>query len=135
MSKWKYRKLEPSHVRGLCCECKTYPQKRKGKNKYGTLCSSCDKKAYTSKEAKEKSLISRKQYYKTRGYTSRQYTIYKTNCCVMCNFTSEFPCQFDVDHIDGNHNNNEVSNLQTLCANCHRLKTYLNREGIYKYHP
>lgn len=34
-------------------------------------------------------------------------------------------CQLDVDHIDGNHSNNKLSNLQTLCANCHRLKTHL----------
>ncbi|CAL9981083.1 HNH endonuclease [Vibrio phage D69] len=30
-----------------------------------------------------------------------------------------------VVHIDGNHSNNSIDNLQTLCANCHRLKTYL----------
>ena len=34
----------------------------------------------------------------------------------------------DVDHIDGNHQNNDPENLQTLCANCHRLKTYVNRD-------
>jgi 5-methylcytosine-specific restriction endonuclease McrA len=32
--------------------------------------------------------------------------------------------QLDVDHIDGNHRNNNPENLQTLCANCHRLKTF-----------
>jgi len=37
-------------------------------------------------------------------------------------------CQLDVDHIDGNHKNNEINNLQTLCANCHRLKTKLERD-------
>ena len=29
----------------------------------------------------------------------------------------------DVDHIDGNHDNNDPVNLKTLCACCHRLKT------------
>jgi 5-methylcytosine-specific restriction endonuclease McrA len=29
-----------------------------------------------------------------------------------------------VDHIDGNHSNNDPANLQTLCKNCHSLKTY-----------
>ena len=29
----------------------------------------------------------------------------------------------NLDHIDGNHDNNDVANLQTLCANCHRAKT------------
>lgn len=29
-----------------------------------------------------------------------------------------------VDHIDGNHINNKEENLQTLCANCHNIKTF-----------
>lgn len=33
-------------------------------------------------------------------------------------------CQaFDVDHIDGNHYNNDKSNLQTLTKRAHKLKT------------
>ena len=40
--------------------------------------------------------------------------------------------QLDIDHIDGNHSNNDESNLQTLCANCHRLKTHLNRDYMPK---
>lgn len=33
-------------------------------------------------------------------------------------------CQaFDVDHIDGNHYNNDRSNLQTLTKRAHKLKT------------
>ena len=38
-------------------------------------------------------------------------------------------CQLDVDHIDGNPTNNSVKNLQTLCKNCHSLKT--NKERDY----
>ena len=38
--------------------------------------------------------------------------------------------QLEVDHIDGNHDNNEESNLQTLCACCHRLKTRDNRDYL-----
>ena len=33
-----------------------------------------------------------------------------------------------VDHKDGNHLNNEPENLQTLCANCHSIKTYINKD-------
>lgn len=33
---------------------------------------------------------------------------------------------FDVDHIDGNHNNNNPSNLQTLYCPAHRLKSRYN---------
>jgi 5-methylcytosine-specific restriction endonuclease McrA len=40
------------------------------------------------------------------------------------------PCQLDVDHIDGNRTNSKSSNLQTLCANCHRLKTHMNKDHL-----
>lgn len=33
-----------------------------------------------------------------------------------------------VDHIDGDPSNNLPSNLQTLCANCHTVKTHLNKD-------
>jgi 5-methylcytosine-specific restriction endonuclease McrA len=43
--------------------------------------------------------------------------------CTRCGFVPEHPCQIDIDHIDGDHFNNTLSNLQPLCANCHRLKS------------
>lgn len=48
--------------------------------------------------------------------------------CECCGFVAENICQLDLDHIDGNHYNNSQDNLQTLCANCHRLKTYMNKD-------
>jgi hypothetical protein len=56
-----------------------------------------------------------------------------------CTFTHPTPQQLEatgldatylgwlqVDHKDGNHTNNDPSNLQTLCACCHNIKTYQN---------
>lgn len=48
--------------------------------------------------------------------------------CHRCGFIALDPVQLDVDHKDGNPSNNELSNLQTLCANCHRLKTKENND-------
>jgi 5-methylcytosine-specific restriction endonuclease McrA len=39
----------------------------------------------------------------------------------------------DIDHVDGNKANNDPSNIMTLCANCHRLKTYQNEEWRTNY--
>lgn len=60
------------------------------------------------------------------------YKLYKKDKCERCTFIPQDLCQLDVDHIDGNKSNNEPSNLQTLCANCHRLKTKLNRDTRWK---
>ena len=38
----------------------------------------------------------------------------------------------EIDHIDGNHANNDPNNLQELCPMCHKLKGQL--EGDYKGH-
>lgn len=57
---------------------------------------------------------------------------FKKSQCQLCGFVPVNMCQLDVDHIDGNHDNNKIENLQTLCANCHRLKTFLNRDWEQK---
>lgn len=53
----------------------------------------------------------------------RPHRQFKQSQCETCGFAGH-PCQLDVHHLDGNHRNNEPSNLQTLCANCHRLITW-----------
>lgn len=68
---------------------------------------------------------------KSKDHKKRQirpYIIHKKDVCELCNFVPEHECQLDVDHIDGNNKNNDPINLQTLCANCHRIKTYKNKD-------
>ena len=36
----------------------------------------------------------------------------------------------ELDHIDGNHFNNELINLQIICPNCHSQKTRKERSKI-----
>lgn len=62
----------------------------------------------------------------------RPWLSYRGTKCEHCGFIPEHPCQLDVDHIDGNNSNNDPSNYQTLCANCHRLKTYRNKDWQIK---
>ena len=99
--------------RPICKKCNESPCAKHGISKHGfqkyrTLCVSCHK------------LTKPKFLYKN----------YRKDNCEHCGFVPKHPCQLDVDHIDGNHNNDNPSNLQTLCANCHRLKTYTNNEHL-----
>ena len=92
-------------MRKLCKICGINPVTKKQKDKYRNICYSCYKKPYTRN---------------------------KKNFCEFCGFIPLHRCQLDVHHIDGNKLNNKESNLMTLCANCHRLKTYLNKNFIKK---
>lgn len=58
------------------------------------------------------------------------YRRFKKDKCenTSCGFVPVDLCQLEVDHIYGNHSNNNPINLQTLCANCHKLKTKLNKD-------
>lgn len=58
---------------------------------------------------------------KPRVAAARGYRGHKEMLCASCGFVPFDPCQLDVDHIDGNHQNHDADNLMTLCANCHRL--------------
>jgi hypothetical protein len=62
-----------------------------------------------------------------RNTRMRVYRVYKEDTCSSCGFIPDHPVQLDVDHIDGVHDNDDPTNLQTLCANCHRLKTYIQK--------
>ena len=73
---------------------------------------------------------SKRRLWDVYCYQCKKYS-YKKNKkdqCERCGFKPEWKGQLDVDHIDGNKHNNNLDNLMTLCANCHRLKTHMNRD-------
>ena len=61
--------------------------------------------------------------------SEKPYLKYRKSYCEFCGFIPVNMCQLDVDHINGIHTDNNQNNLQTLCANCHRLKTFVQRWG------
>ncbi len=114
MSRWIYRKPEPTHERGLCVICHKGKQKRKSIGKYSPLCSWCETKRYGLK----------KKWY------PKAYQRKKLKICERCGFIPEHACQLDMHHLDGDHHNNDPNNLQTLCSNCHRLVHYILRRPL-----
>jgi 5-methylcytosine-specific restriction endonuclease McrA len=99
-------------TRPICKICNTHPCEGNGISKLGYTkwrsdCTRCKKIKYN--------LVP-------------EYKKHKKQHCESCGFVAKHAVQLDVDHINGDHKDNSVSNLQTLCANCHRLKTHLNKE-------
>lgn len=91
----------------------------------------CKQKAHSLRD-RNRIERSKKFLDANRDRKKRGYRRYKKGYCENCGFKPKHSCQLDVDHIDGNHDNNDIENLQTLCANCHRLKTYLNKDWKQK---
>ena len=65
----------------------------------------------------------------------KPYKAHKKDICENpeCTATIIHPRQLSVDHMDGDRNNNDPSNLQTLCLNCHAHKSFLNNDYVNKY--
>jgi len=101
----------------LCADCGKNKRASNGPGKpRKRICGSCRKRRYYPGERKRLAL------------KERPYLAHRGDKCEKCGFVPEHECQLDVDHIDGDNANNDPGNLQTLCANCHRLKTYLSKD-------
>lgn len=94
----------------ICEECGPVKIASKGKSSKGVQKWICNKRKL--------------QKHKKRRINNRKNLLH--DFCQKCGFIPEHICQLDIDHIDGDRENNNLDNLQTLCANCHRLKTFMN---------
>ena len=65
-----------------------------------------------------------------KNKTRFAYSQHKKDHCDECGFKAKHSCQLDVDHVNGNHKDNDINNLRTLCANCHRYKTWQNNDIV-----
>lgn len=57
---------------------------------------------------------------------------YKCSLCGNEGYWNNKPLVLQLDHIDGDRTNNEITNLRFLCPNCHtQTDTYANKRGSY----
>lgn len=89
-------------------------------------------KKYCSRRCKQKAYRLRADPEKFARFVKfrDRFKIYRKDKCERCGFVPEHIGQLDLDHIDGNSKNNDPMNFQTLCANCHRLKTMINKDNL-----
>ena len=91
------------------------------------------KKAYKPRNNQKQHYRCYRKYLVTKTAIERPWDFHRKDYCERCGFTPEHECQMTVDHIDGNKLNNEPSNYRTLCANCHNLKSWENKDHLNRY--
>ena len=118
------------------------PRWRKSRNSEGKLlhiCGSCHVNNYMSKPTfgkkkknKNKNPINAYRKYKKDYCENRNGDFLGFECTYthpskkeleVLGLSENYKGFLQVDHIDGNPSNNKPSNLITLCANCHNIKT------------
>lgn len=58
----------------------------------------------------------------------KQRQLPKKDACEKCGLKPASKKDLHKDHIDGDRSNNDMSNIQTLCAECHKEKTKVNED-------
>lgn len=91
------------------------------------------KKSHTRNEGKKQYYRCYRKYLVTKTAIERPWDFHRKDHCERCGFLPEHDCQLTVDHMDGNRTNNEPSNYRTLCANCHNLKSFQNKDHSNRY--
>ena len=117
MSEWKHRLTNRNIVArtAICAICGPVTIKKKQKSWRCRKAVKAENKKYPGAI---KRTLTRLPAFNLK---KRPYILYRGSICTRCHFVPESLRQLDVHHIDGDHQNNDPTNLTTLCANCHRL--------------
>lgn len=103
------------------------------------ICSECGpvaiRKGSPGKHAKWRCKPGERRYSKHNRLNSAQRRQKKRReskgeRCERCGFVPQHHTQLDVHHKDGDKGNDDPSNWETLCANCHRLVSAIERGEV-----
>ena len=86
-------------------------------------CLGCKSKVKLASAGKILACIVGRRGHSKKRWSYRQNFIGKIKKCFKCEIQNDDLKFFDVNHIDGDHDNNDIENLELLCPNCHRIET------------
>jgi hypothetical protein len=71
----------------------------------------------------------------TDGYRRKRLLELRGHRCESCGIETWIgePIPLDLDHVDGNSDNNSIENCRLLCANCHRLQPTTGRKNPWNH--
>lgn len=123
----------------ICCENLFYKANNEFKKLHKRFCSNLCNKVYTylrnnkididKKSIADATILLTEQlkisFHSYRRRAIEQYGLKcnNKNCPIEFSNIKLDECQYEVDHIDSDRNNNYIENLQVLCAYCHAMKT------------
>ena len=110
-------------IKVICVVCNTFILKSKSLVERNDK-NYCSRNCYNFRNGLHKKLKRNTAFYKH---------LLETTSCI-CGEKKLYLLQ--IHHIDGNNKNNENSNLEVVCGNCH-IKRHLkqNKNGNWVYHP
>lgn len=130
MPKWVHRlsDLDLEAGTATCAHCGPVKVRQHGKG----IPRCCNTPARGSKGTPQTTLERNRRWRLANPNRNAPYRVHLGELCESCGFVPVHRVQLDLHHRDGDPDNNDPSNLQTLCANCHRLVTQMERGNVRK---
>lgn len=112
----------------ICKNCGI--EKRPHYSSEAIFCSNRCQREYTTKNLDSLFIKGETGIYKTNKSLRQALGRIKGHRCDTCGIDTwnEKPIVLELEHIDGNHNNDCITNLELICPNCHsQTGTYKNK--------